>query len=88
MEEVIQVARAHGVNMPSDLIEKNMAFAASFKKGLTASMHKDLLKGNRLEIDALSGAVVRLGAAKGIATPVHQTIYVALKPEDERARRK
>lgn len=85
MQEVFDVARAYDVHLPADLVEQRYQFAANIPSGMTASMHKDILRGNRLEIDALSGAVVRLGAAKNIPTPVHQTIYVALKMEDERA---
>ena len=88
MQEVVDIATAHGVKLPVDALEKQMEFAASWRPGMTTSMHKDLLAGKRLEVDALSGAVVRLGAAKGIATPVHQTIYIALKAEDERAKEK
>jgi 2-dehydropantoate 2-reductase len=50
-------------------------------------MQLDLEAGKRLEIDAMSGAVLRLGAAKNVPTPVHQTIYVALKMEDEKVKR-
>lgn len=88
MQEVFDVARAYGVNLPPDLVEQRYQFSANIQPGMTASMHKDLQRGNRLEIDALSGAIVRLGAAKQIATPVHQTIYAALKMEDERAKKK
>lgn len=88
MQEVFDVARAYGVNLPIDLVEQRYQFASKIEPGMTASMHKDILRGNRLEIDALSGAVVRLGAAKNIPTPVHQTIYAALKMEDDRARAK
>ncbi|MBI5302182.1 MAG: 2-dehydropantoate 2-reductase [Chloroflexi bacterium] len=88
MQEVFDVATAYGVPLAPDLIEQRMKFVLGIQPGMTASMHKDLLKGNRLEIDALSGAIVRLGAAKGVATPVHQTIYMALKQEDARAKLK
>jgi len=86
MQEVFDVAAANDVHLAPDAVDKQCAFVMGIKAGITASMHKDLLKGNRLEIDALSGAVVRYGAAKGVPTPVHQTIYIALKMEDERAR--
>jgi 2-dehydropantoate 2-reductase len=86
MREVYDVALAYGVKMQSEIIEQRVAFSAGIQPGMTSSMHKDLMNHKRLEIDALSGAIVRLGEAKGIATPVHQTIYVALKMEDERAK--
>ncbi len=88
MEEVYAVGQAHGIVMDADIVERHYDFALTFKPGQKTSMHVDLERGNRLEIDALNGAVVRLGAAKGIKTPVNQAIYVALKMEDERAKMK
>jgi len=88
MQEVFAVAAAYGVALAPDAVEQRMKFVLGIQPGMTASMHKDLLKGNRLEIDALSGAIVRLGAAKGVPTPVHQTIYAALKMADEQAKLK
>jgi 2-dehydropantoate 2-reductase len=41
-------------------------------------MLQDLEGGRRLEVSWLSGAVARLGAERGIATPVHQTITATL----------
>jgi ketopantoate reductase len=40
----------------------------------------DLERGRRLELDGLSGAVIRLGRQTGVPTPVHSTVYAALKP--------
>ncbi len=88
MQEVYDVGAAHGVKMAPEIVEQRVNFSINIQPGMTSSMHKDLLNGKRLEIDALSGAIVRLGAAKRIPTPVHQTIYMALKMEDERAKLK
>ena len=84
MEEVNAVGKAHGVTLDADIVERQYQFVMNLKPGAKPSMQLDIEQGKRLEIDALSGAVVRLGAAKGVATPVHQTIYVGLKPEDDR----
>ncbi len=88
MEEVYAVGLAHGVEMDADIVERQYQFTLNLKPDAKPSMQLDLEQGKRLEIDALSGAIVRLGAAKGVPTPVHQTIYVALKMEDERVKRK
>jgi 2-dehydropantoate 2-reductase len=45
---------------------------------MMASMAQDLLRGKRLELDWLSGAVVRRADRHGIVTPVHRAIYAAL----------
>lgn len=86
MEEVRAVAHAHGITLDADIVERQYNFTLNLKPGAKPSMQLDLEAGKRLEIDALSGAVVRWGAAKNVPTPVHQTIYVALKMEDERAK--
>ena len=83
MQEVYDVAIAQGVPMDPDIVDRQYTFTLNLKPGQKPSMQLDLEAGKRLEIDALNGAVVHLGAAKGIATPVHQTIYVALKMVDE-----
>ncbi len=41
-------------------------------------MAQDLLRGGRLELDWLSGAVVRRTERLGLATPVHRALYAAL----------
>jgi 2-dehydropantoate 2-reductase len=38
-------------------------------------MHQDLERGNRLEVEWLSGDVVRRGAAAGVATPVNRVLH-------------
>ena len=43
-------------------------------------MANDLIAGHRLELPWLSGAVVRLGRQHHVPTPIHDTIYAALKP--------
>jgi 2-dehydropantoate 2-reductase len=84
MEEVDSAGRALGIGMDADIVERQYQFALSLKPGVKPSMQLDLEQNKRLEIDALSGAVVRIGAAKHLPVPVHQTIYAALKMEDER----
>lgn len=54
--------------------------ACGFPPGMRASMLDDLERGKRLELNDLSGAVVRLGAAHGIAAPIHQVVHRALQP--------
>ncbi len=44
-----------------------------------SSMHADLRKGKRTEIDSLNGAVLRLGWEHGIAAPVNATLTLLIK---------
>ena len=43
-------------------------------------MAVDLRAGNRLELPWLAGKVARLGAARGVPTPISRVVYAALKP--------
>ena len=85
VQEVYRVGVACKIPLPTDTVERWHRFVLGFLPGVKPSMELDQEAGKRLEIDALSGTVVRLGAANGVPTPVHQTIYAALKREDERA---
>ncbi len=84
MEEVFAVGKALGIDMDADIVERQYQFTLGMGPGVKPSMQLDLEQGKRLEIDALSGAVTRLGAVKEISTPIHQTIYAGLKMQDER----
>lgn len=73
-KEVVAVGRAHGVALPADFAEKRIAAADALPPDMTASMHHDLVRGNRLEVEWLSGAVVDLGAQVGVATPLNRAV--------------
>jgi len=74
MREVVAVGRAHGVRLPENFAEERLAFTDTLPGTMTASMHHDLERGNRLEVEWLSGAVVELGAAVGVSTPIHRAV--------------
>ena len=74
MREVVAVGRAHGVTLPEDYADIRMKFADDLPADMTASMHHDLERGNRLEVRWLSGGVVELGKAKGVPTPLNRAI--------------
>lgn len=78
--EACAVARAKGIKMAPDHETKAVAFCDGLPAEMKASMLHDLEAGNRLEVEFLSGAVARLGTELGVPTPVHRTIYAALKP--------
>jgi 2-dehydropantoate 2-reductase len=79
VEEARAVALARGVRFDADPVESGIATFARFLPEAKSSMQRDLERGGRLEIEALNGAVVRLGRALGIPTPANQAIYAALR---------
>jgi 2-dehydropantoate 2-reductase len=48
------------------------------------SMLEDLEAGRPLELEFLSGAVVRLGAAASVPTPIHEVAYKVLSMHSAR----
>lgn len=78
--EVAALAQAEGIALPADIVERTLALHQSFPKTMYASMYHDLARGRPLELDSLSGHVVRRGRALGVATPVHELAWLALKP--------
>ncbi len=83
MREIVAVGHAEGVEI-SDAVKGSIDWVLSLRPGQKPSMLTDLERGNRLEVDALSGAVLRLGKKHNIPVPVHETIHVALEPVDAR----
>jgi 2-dehydropantoate 2-reductase len=76
--EVVAVARAAGAPLRADAVDSVIEQAATLPPQWRSSMARDLEDGRRLEVEALSGAVVRRGREHGIPTPVHQTIAACL----------
>ena len=74
MREVVAVARAQGIDLASDYAEQRLALVDDVAYDMTSSMHHDLERGNPLEVRWLSGGVVELGEAVGVATPLNRAI--------------
>ena len=80
MREIEAVGRAKGINLDDAVVEQTMEYVEGAVKDITASMHLDLERGRRLELEIFNGAVVRMGRELGVATPVNYMLYMVLKP--------
>lgn len=78
--EVVSVAKAEGVALPSYYAEEAMQLADSVHYDMTSSMFHDLEKGNRIEVPWLSGGVVTLAAKHGLPVPANSFVADALSP--------
>ncbi|MFN0163830.1 MAG: ketopantoate reductase family protein [Burkholderiales bacterium] len=78
--EVAAVARASGFSLPDDAPQRALAIHQSFPKTMYASMYHDLAKGRPLELDSLSGHIVRTARRFNVPTPIHELAWLALKP--------
>jgi 2-dehydropantoate 2-reductase len=78
MREAVAVGRAQGIALPDDYAESRLSFADGLPADMTSSMYHDLERGNRLEVNWLSGSVVELGATWGIPTPANRAVCAVL----------
>jgi 2-dehydropantoate 2-reductase len=87
MREIHSVAAANGIELGADAVSRTMAFMDALPAEGTSSMQRDILEGRPSELEAHSGAVVRLGKEDEVPTPTHEFIYAALLPMEIDARR-
>ena len=80
--EVAAVARAKGVALDADILEKTLAFIDSSAPGIKPSMQRDVEAGRVSELESMLGVVVRLGEQLGVPTPVMRFAYAMLKPRE------
>ena len=79
LEEALAVARARGVGLADDFVERTLAHCDRLPFEMKSSMLQDLERRRRLELPWLSGTIARLGGELGVATPTHASITAALK---------
>ncbi len=77
--ECVAVGRAGGVALPDDAEETAMGVVWKFLYEQKTSMSIDYERGNRVELEQLTGAVVRRGAALCVPTPTFTILYGVLK---------
>ena len=86
IHEIFAVAAAHGIALRWESADD---YIGHFYEQLVPptrqhfpSTYHDLMAGKKLEIDALTGAIVRLGAEKGVPAPVNETVTNLLKAKE------
>jgi 2-dehydropantoate 2-reductase len=78
--EVERVARAEGVNVASDVVDRVNTYVRGLPGTMRSSLLIDLSQGKRIEVEALQGSVVRRAARAGVPVPIMSTLYALLKP--------
>ena len=85
MEAIAATAAATG-SLQDDAVPFAMNTVDTFPAEGTSSLQRDIAAGRPSELDAWTGAAVRLGATVGVATPVHSFIHAVLLPSELQAR--
>jgi 2-dehydropantoate 2-reductase len=79
VREGASVARASGVDLKKTIESQVIARLQAYLPNETTSMYYDCLNGHVLEVDALTGAIVRMGEALRVPTPVNRTLLTLLQ---------
>ena len=89
IREIVSVALAYGVDLGGEsAVDRTLARFDGLPPDATSSLQRDLMEGRRSELDAQLGAVVRLGLAAGVATPVCEMLLALLLPQELASREK
>ena len=80
IDEVLGVGRARGAPIMEDSLEWAMDSLDRFPELGLASLAKDFLENKPVELEGLTGTVVRMGREVGVPTPMNDALYGILKP--------
>ena len=80
IEEALTVGRTLGSPIMEDSMDWAMTSLDNFPAEGRASLAKDFQEGRPVELDGLTGAVIRLGKRAGVPTPLNEALYAVLKP--------
>jgi 2-dehydropantoate 2-reductase len=86
MQEVESLARAQGVSLDGDVVQKWLEFVDNAAPHIKPSMQLDVEAGHRTELESMIGVVGRKGRELGVPTPVADFVYASLLPVELKAR--
>lgn len=80
--ECLAVAKASGVELATDILDRVLGLAASMPEQ-TSSTAQDLRRRKPTEIDHLNGFVIRKGAELGVPTPANRVLHTLVKAAEK-----
>jgi 2-dehydropantoate 2-reductase len=87
MSEVEALARAQGIALDEDVVQKSFEFMDNAGPHIKASMQLDVESGHRTELESMVGVIRRKGRDLNVPTPVADFIYASLLPIELKARK-
>ena len=82
--EALAVGEASGAPLEPDSLEWSMNALDNFPATGMASLAKDFAEGQPVELEGLTGVVIRMGQEYGVPTPINNALYAVLKPRANR----
>jgi len=86
LEEVVLVATVRGIGLSEDSVQSVMERIDQIQPDVMASMQKAIMDGKPSELEAQTGALVRMARALAISVPTHEFVYASLLPMEKKAR--
>ena len=80
VQEALDVGRARGDPIMDDSHQWAMESLDRFPEEGRASLAKDFMEGRPVELEGLTGVIIRMGREVGVPTPLNDAIYGILKP--------
>jgi 2-dehydropantoate 2-reductase len=68
------------VKLESDVVERHEGFARSLEPESYSSLSDDLVRGTRMELEALHGSVVRRANEHRLSVPAIEAVHAILRP--------
>jgi 2-dehydropantoate 2-reductase len=88
LTEINKLARAAGINIESNFIDKTVSQIDSYPYESVSSLTRDVREGRISEIDYQNGTVVKFAKKFGIETPVNKFVYNCILPMELKARKR
>ncbi len=82
--EALAVGEASGAPLEPDSLEWSMNALDNFPATGMASLAKDFSESQPVELEGLTGTVIRMGQEYGVPTPINNALYAVLKPRANR----
>jgi 2-dehydropantoate 2-reductase len=79
LDEAVAVGRAVGAALPLDYRDTVLTTFWSLPADARTSLERDFERGGRVELEQLTGTVVRLGRRHGVPTPAFDALYLVLR---------
>jgi len=79
-EELIGLANARAAPVGDGVLAWCMTALDNYPESGMASLAKDFMSSSPVELEGLTGTVVRMAEELGVATPINNAIYAILKP--------
>ena len=86
MQEVEALARAQGIALDPDVVQKSLEFTDNAAPHIKPSMQLDVETGHRTELESMIGVIGRKGRKLAVPTPIADFVYASLLPIELKAR--